>query len=140
MLPNKVSATHGFSLLELLVVLIVIGLISGIALPQLQRSLNSYQYLAEKNQLIKALNSLTGVAYQYGENFEISKLPSEDGWINELIDIPNGWGISSENPLKFYSSGSCSGGNITIIKEKQKIKYKLSPPFCLMSPDLTNGG
>lgn len=135
---SNLNALQGFSLTELLVVLIVIGLISGIALPQLQLSLSTHQHLAEKNQVVKALHSLPGIAYEYGENFEILTLPSQYDWINEQLNLPDGWKVASEYPLAFYASGSCSGGRVTISRGRGNMTYTLSPPYCLISPGHSN--
>ncbi len=137
MLPvNRKNITKGFSLLELLVVLIIIGAISTIALPQTQRSLEAYKLSIEKCQILSNINKLTNISYQNASQFEILKLPSGITWVDKHINIPGDWSVYSHRPITFYPNGSCSGGTIAIQNPKKVLSYKLTSPYCLALPNL----
>ena len=59
--PGKCEADRqaGFTLMEMLVVLVVIGLIAAVALPQLMRMMGSAKHKAASIQLLTLSNALT---------------------------------------------------------------------------------
>ncbi len=131
---NKRNMVKGFSLLELLIVLIIMGSVSTIALPQIQRSLEAYQFSVEKSQVLSGINTLVNISYRNASQFEILKLPSGTTWIDEHINIPRDWSVYSREPITFYPNGSCSGGTIVIQNQKETFNYELPPPYCLALP------
>ena len=103
---------HAFTLIEVLIVVLIIGILAAIAIPQ-------YQKAVEKNRAMQAIAVLRTV-YQAADAFELStgQWPTD---INQLdINIPN-LGADPEWSVKLEATISDVDG-VNIIREKGKYK------------------
>ena len=79
-----IHRARGFTLLELLVVILIIGLLTGIVAPRLLAQVNRSEATAAKAQ-IDALATAV-VAYR----IDMGRLPSQDQGLKALIEVPGG--------------------------------------------------
>ena len=121
--PTRVVA--GFTLLELLVVLALMALALGIVLPRLDVMAEGFTAASERETLIEAVASLGLVARATGQpidfNGGLDRLPGE---------LPQGWSIETEAPIRFHASGACDGGQVLLRKGRREFLYELNPPRC----------
>lgn len=112
----------GFSLLELLVVLVLMGAISSIALPNLTRLYESISRASEVREVVAQINLLGKRAHTNRTSFFLTE---------NLIELPDGWKIEVLDEIKYSASGFCSGGRIAIEQGDDKIlESLLHKPFC----------
>lgn len=112
--PVRVQREAGFTLMEMLVVLVVIGLIAAVAVPQVMKLLESAKHKAARIQLETVSNSLNAYQLDVGsypttaQGLEILWKPAGDmpDWSgpylrreHQLIDP---WG----RPLIYHSPGT----------------------------------
>ena len=110
--------SKGFTLLEMLVVVLIIGILAGIALPQ-------YQLSVEKARSAEALMNLATIKRQMQLYITANGLPTSS-WINykdfATVDLSGGeWNGDNSYHTKFFRYGSgidSEGVNIEISREK----------------------
>lgn len=160
------STYFGYTLLELLVVLLIFSLLAGVALPRLTSMYGSMQRAYERDEILAQLASLNYVAFQQGRDIELTTFPpikseAEDVQDNELTEIvpqqennyqkqpiekpdyylnlPTSWQIETKSPIMFFANGACSGGEVVLTYQAQPplaMTVKMNPPFC--QPELSN--
>ncbi len=72
--------SQGFSLIELLVVLVILGLLAGLVVPNVLGRLGGAKYRSAKSQITVLQSAIDGFALDTG------RLPDD---LNELIDEPS---------------------------------------------------
>ena len=78
-MTTRTRQQAGFSLIELLVVLVILGLLAGLVLPNVLGKLSGAKYKAAKSQIVVLQNGIDAFALDTGE------LPAS---INELVEKP----------------------------------------------------
>jgi prepilin-type N-terminal cleavage/methylation domain-containing protein len=146
-LPSKQRAArdarrslHGYTLVELLVVLLLMGLLATVTVPNLQHLYSSVQHDAEREAALGAITGLSYRAYVTGRPFLLAKglstLQSDrpgtaDGKTaasgsppsNSQASFPEpddtvfpaGWQIDAAEPIVFNFLGICSGGKLNLV-------------------------
>jgi len=126
---------RGYTLLELLVVLLLLSLVTGLIMPRIN---NLYDSAVRAFQLQDVLQQVSGLgyqAYQQGKNWRLGQTEdSVDNLPEPPLTMPEGWAISADSPIDYYSNGICTGG-IIILQNKQFIQpWKLQAPLCQPEP------
>lgn len=121
--PTDVGA--GFTLLEMLVVLALMALALGLVLPRLDVMTEGFAAAGERETMIEAIVSLGLVARADGEQIDfigdLDRLPGE---------LPAGWVVEVERPIRFHASGACDGGRVLLRKGQREFLYELAAPRC----------
>jgi len=120
---------HGFTLLELLVVLFLLSLIAAVAIPRLTQVYNSVQIAYEREEALAQIGSLSFLAYQRSLEFNLINYPllknveetAEDkGTVNQTVS----------NQFPPPSSPSTHSTNLTSTTEEEtwgKVELVPSP-------------
>lgn len=127
----------GFTLLEILVVLAIVGMLASVALPQLQRMATSVELSNQRTNLKLAIEGLGYQAYAGGKPLVLNAIPSDskDGKQGLPLQVPEGWWLSVSQPIRYAINGVCGGGMISIIDpEKNRETFLLKPPLCRLDP------
>jgi len=129
--PDRPS--RGFTLLELLVVLTVVGLVTALVAPNLGRLVGSMERAVRRDGLVADIAGLSFRAYSLGQGFELSEagfnVPLRDG--NLVLSVPSGWRVQVETPIRFGFNGLCSGGSLSVSSPDGVVeKLRLVPPAC----------
>lgn len=116
---------RGFTLLEVVVVLALMALALGIVVPRLDVFTDSIAAAHERETIIEGIAALGLTARQNGQVIVFS------GQTEPLpVQVPQGWSISVADPIRFYSSGACSGGVVILQSGSRRFMYRLEAPRC----------
>lgn len=132
---------QGYTLLELLVVMLIFSLLSALVIPRLSTVYHSFQLAYTRDDIIAQIGSLGYQAFQQGQNFKLIRYPPsapENGDSKEKVEeqqilpleLPPDWQIRTETPLFFQANGVCRGGTVFIHYQEQVFRLLLEPPFC----------
>ena len=119
----------GFSLAELLVVLVILGLISSFVLQNFGNTLDTVKRWTEKEDVFQKIDRL---GYISRESFVfIDEDSFKDG--GEMANyLPADWKISGD--FKFFPNGSCSGGRFDLFFQTDLVQQDtLEPPLCRLN-------
>ena len=118
-------------------VLVVIGLLAGVALPRLYDLARRFEVAAQKDNVLLALGNLPYRAYQTGQTISLGTKPSlsaTDAAVDALeqLPLPPGWKIEVPQPIRYSFTGICSGGTLILLgPDGYQQPFKLTPPLCL---------
>ena len=108
----------GFTLIEVIVVLLIVGLMASVLSPAMQRVANSIQARSEFLEVKRKIQGLSTIAMQRGEAVDVIDLELKEGWI-------------ASGDVVYQPNGVCLGGDIRIAyKEVEFHRQELKPPFC----------
>lgn len=122
---------QGFTLLELLVVLFLLSLLTGLTLPYLAKVYDSVQFAYEREEVLMQLSRLSYLAFREHRDFKLVNYPPQSKDDNPpSLEWPKGWQITSEAPIDFFANGVCQGGIVQIQYQEKTFKAQLIAPFC----------
>jgi general secretion pathway protein G len=130
---RRVRAVRGFTLIEMVVVLALIGLLTAIVVPRLYNALVAVTTRTQLEGLVSQLDLLSyrcfalGVPVQLDEKSMSTVLP--DG--EPVLSVPSGWKVAAPRPIHFTLSGFCEGGTVDITApDGATFNVRLSAPAC----------
>ncbi len=159
------SLVRGFTLLELLVALALVGLVAAIAFPNLERLYASVTRSTERDYILDQFAGLGLRAMRQGRSFVVSGTgapaasgpanpgaglaPADPGSDTRVvapvplsaytpydIDLPQGWEVLLDPPLVVRASGVCLGATLTLrYQGEAESRIDLAAPWCRVSPD-----
>ena len=156
------SSKSGFTLLELLTVLLLIGLVAGIAVPNLPTLFERLSFALERESFIRNLNSLPSSAlesnqdlvlfgdlepfsndltietdeeYVYLEDLKLD-VPYRSSSVKKArLEFPETWIVTVPQPILYRSSGFCSGGQVLILIGRSRYSLSSKAPYCTFEED-----
>jgi len=118
------SGPRGFTLLELLVVLVMLSLLTGLVAPLAVNGLNAARERAVAAELRALLEGLPVRAFSAGaaQTYDAQAL-------NKLLDdMPAGWAIKLDAPLQYSLSGVASGGEVSLLAAgRTPVRWRVRP-------------
>jgi prepilin-type N-terminal cleavage/methylation domain-containing protein len=121
---------RGFTLIEILVVMVIIGLIAGVALPRFFAMSQSYERAAQRQNFLIDIGNLGYRAYNSGQTLELAS-PAQAASSKDLLSIPTGWQFHVAKPILYDFNGICSGGQISLTDPDGALEsFQLTPPLC----------
>lgn len=130
---EHLAKASGFTLVEILVVLVVIGLIAGVAMPNLVRMIQSAERASQRDSLLGEIAGLGYQAYLTGRPFTLGVAPVAEGGGDPQppLQIPAGWQLEIPQPIVYGFNGVCSGGTVTLVSpDNRRETFQLEPPRC----------
>ena len=133
----------GFTLLELMVVLVLLGLLTALAAPNLQRLFASVSVSTEQRHILDQFEALGREALSHGRAYVVfDRAPEDDAaaayadFEPRAIDLPEAWGFRLDRPLVVRANGFCGGGELTLIHQGTLVlRTTLAPPYCRAEVD-----
>jgi len=119
-----ITNQKGFTLLELLVVLVIVGMAASFSGPQLWQS---YAKASERSVLQTFADDLEKIRVEAFHQ-QRSIVLAVEGSTNQIAmpDLPEGWRIEKSSPLRFLPTGVTNGGTLYFLSpDSHRWKLKL---------------
>lgn len=116
----------GYTLLEMVVVLALLGLAVGMTAPAGFRMIGSWREATEVEQVLRQIAALPARARQEGLALTLQAAPAEAN----VISLPEGWSLEMSAPLRIGSNGACSDAQGRLSTTRQTVDFHVQAPFC----------
>ena len=107
------AGSGGFTLLEVLVVLVIISMAVAVIGPRLQRTYDAVVSSGERRDIVRQLERLPLLA-RARHGLDIG--PGSD-LLNEMLDLPEGWRVYPERAFRIEASGACREGRLLLRRD-----------------------
>lgn len=129
--PDSLRTARGFTLLEMLVVLVIMGMAVAVISPRLQNAYDAVVRSGERADVVRQLQRLPLIARERGG----IDLPSGSHGLDDLLKLPEGWTAVPERALRIETSGACRASIIELrhAGDAAVQRVALASPDCLVS-------
>lgn len=118
----------GFTLLEMIVVLAILGLAAALVGPSMVRSIDTWRRQAAMDLLLDQLRALPGNARKSGKPIVVSDATLASA--SPPLRIDADWVLHAPEPWSVASNGVCQGGQVIIRNGYGERSIRVAPPFC----------
>ena len=119
MVAGNLHVPAGFTLLEMLFVMLIVGLLTSLMAPRLGGNLEHFEALSQRQELEDQFRQLPRRVRYAGKGVELPKdLSLKDiGDGNPALKLPDGWRLGFSPALLISSSGACSSSVLELVSD-----------------------
>ena len=129
-LGGRRIASIGFSLLEMLVVLMLISVMTALVAPRLQGTVEAIASSGERAEVARQLERLPLLARQQGHSIQITV--GQDVSVASL-ELPTGWKVQPLTILSVAGNGICKAASLQVEGRGATEKWSIAAPDCKVS-------
>ena len=121
----------GFTLLEMIVVLAILGLATALVAPTALRGIDSWRRQAAMDVLLDQIRGLPGAARAGGEPIVVS----EESLRSDAppLRIGDDWTLRVDEPWRVAGNGVCDDGKVVVAGSYGERLVLVEAPFCDVS-------
>lgn len=109
---NKRGGQQGFTLIEILVVLVIAGLLAALAAPAMQRTVGGVERGSQRAALAGEITALAYRAWVEGKPYTLGG--DAEAPTAYRLSVPAGWQVEFPKPITYAFNGICSGGGLVL--------------------------
>ena len=136
------SGEDGFTLIEVIIVLVILGLLAGLVLPNMPGLFESATRATERDRILDQFAALGAEAVRQGRDFAVLGTGADFDPATYMdfepypFVVPEGWEVLVEEPILVRANGVCLGGTVTLRHaEAPPTELELIPPLCRVDAD-----
>ncbi len=132
--PTRPERSQGFTLLEILMVLMLVGLAGSVVVPRVGGIYDNLVLRSDREELLRDIQGLPARAYAEGRVYAARPQATTSNAIMlaSALEVPSGWSLEFSEQLIYRANGFCGGGEMTISHEQdRRWRYILAAPFCV---------
>lgn len=119
---------HGFTLLEMLIVLVMLTAVTALVAPRLMRT---YDAVAGSGERAEVRRQLERLPVQARALYAPMVFEREDPALATLLDLPDGWTVAPEDAFRVEATGLCPvGARLRVAGRGVVETWRLQPPGC----------
>lgn len=134
---SLVKNTKGFSLLEMIVVMVLVGLLTALSAPTVGNSLSNLRLKTTARKLSAVLRGVRSKAISDKKKYSVALDPDNssysypDNGTNKTISLPENIVFDKidlkdemmerQSNVYFYPKGNCTGGSIILSNERKQV-------------------
>lgn len=126
--PSPDGNASGFTLLEMIVVLAIMGLATAMVAPSMVRGIDSWRRQSVIDSLLDQIRALPGTARARGRPVEISNASLAGN--APPLQVPGDWTLSVPADWQVNANGVCNGGKVEIGNALGTRTIRVAKPFC----------
>ena len=141
---SRLRPVGGYSLLEMVVVLGILGLATALVGPSMYRAILSWQEASDVDAVLAQLTSLPWQARREGRELKFegpfppeappgAAASSAAAAAAGTLELPEGWRLDFTEPLVVRANGSCGDGRVELRTTRQRLGLRIAAPFCSVS-------
>lgn len=119
---------RGFTLLEIIVVLAIMGLVAAVATPAVVRGIDSWRRQAQADAVMDQLRGLPARARASGRPIEVSGAALAGESPPLRVEAP--WTLAVPDPWTVQANGVCQGGQVELHGDGRVLALEATSPFC----------
>jgi prepilin-type N-terminal cleavage/methylation domain-containing protein len=136
------SLRNGFTLIEMVVVMVLLGLLAAVTLPNLERWFAGTRERVDASRIALQVQKLLARATILNQSLELSAAslgqPMIDG--KPALDMPPGWVLRPQDRLTIHGSGYCVPAEIIFISpQQQQVTIQVKDQQCNVGFSLQGG-
>ena len=119
---------YGFTLLEMVVVLSILGLVTALIAPSLLNTIGTWQRQTQVDAVLDQVRGLPGRARGAGL---VIRLDAQSLAAKQPpLAIPEGWSLSVPSPWQVQANGVCEGGTLRLSDGTRAWSIAVAAPWC----------
>ena len=138
---HMIEQPGGFSLLEMVVALAIMGLLGALAMPSLQKITERTGFSLDLQDVERQLDQLPQIAASQGKALVLTSSPTAGDYVPSgtvqlpyPVKLPAGWQITVDAPIRYRYDGTCGGGKLHLTTPASESNYLMKPPLCELRP------
>ena len=123
----------GFTLVEMTVVVVLMGLMAAVALPNFERWFSSTQQRVDASRITMQLQNLLARSAVLNQSVELTSTTTDQKMVDgkPALDLPLGWKMRAQDKLAVYGSGYCVPATVIFISsDKQQVSVEVKDQQC----------
>ncbi len=127
------AGTRGFTLIEMTVVIVLLGLISAVVLPNFSRWFGSTQQRVDGSRIAMQVQNLLARSAILNQSVLLNSKTAREVMVDgkPALDLPAGWRVKDEDKLIVNGSGYCSPATISFVSaDKQQVTIEVKEKQC----------
>ena len=128
----------GFTLLEMLFVMFIVGLLTSLMAPRLGANLDHYEALSQRKELEDQFRQLPRRARYVARDVQLPRdlAVTDLGDGSPALTLPAGWHFEASPPVSISSNGACSASKVALTSEtdpQASATYSVAEISCELS-------